>query len=41
MSLFSFLSPAKDFALEVAVKLWFNQQGTDPDLNLKFYLYHS
>ena len=25
MSLFSFLSPAKDFALEVAVKLWFNQ----------------
>ena len=25
MSLFSFLNPAKDFALEVAVKLWFNQ----------------
>jgi len=24
MSLFSFLNPAKDFALEVAVKLWFN-----------------
>jgi hypothetical protein len=25
MSLFSFLNPAKDFALEAAVKLWFNQ----------------
>ena len=25
MSLFSFFNPAKDFALEVAVKLWFNQ----------------
>lgn len=25
MSLFSFLNPAKDFALEVSVKLWFNQ----------------
>jgi hypothetical protein len=25
MSLFSFLNPAKDFTLEVAVKLWFNQ----------------
>lgn len=25
MSLFSFLNPAKDFALGVAVKLWFNQ----------------
>lgn len=25
MSLFSFLNPAKDYALEVAVKLWFNQ----------------
>ena len=24
MSLFSILNPAKDFALEVAVKLWFN-----------------
>ena len=25
MPLFSFLNPAKDFALEVAVKRWFNQ----------------
>jgi len=25
MSLFSFLNPAKDSALEVVVKLWFNQ----------------
>lgn len=25
MSLFSFLNPAKDYALEVAVRLWFNQ----------------
>jgi len=25
MSLFSFLNPAKDFALEVAAKLWINQ----------------
>jgi hypothetical protein len=25
MSLFSFLNPAKDFGIEVAVKLWFNQ----------------
>ena len=25
MSLFSFLNPAKDFTLEVAARLWFNQ----------------
>jgi hypothetical protein len=25
MSLFAFLNPAKDFSLEVAAKLWFNQ----------------
>lgn len=25
MSLFSLFNPAKDFAIEVAVKLWFNQ----------------
>ena len=24
-----------------SVKLWFDQQGTDPSVNLKFYLYHS
>ncbi len=23
------------------VKLWFDEQGTNPNLNLKFYLYHS
>jgi hypothetical protein len=28
MSLFSILNPAKDFALEVAVKLWFNKNAT-------------